>query len=180
MSNRCYNKIIVIGDEYVLDYLENIKMDFETIHPVPKELKSLKNNEKAYEWMNANWGVYRWLDEMITKRISDTVLFAEINTAWKPPLELLQYVTSKFNVEVILDFEDPMSFAGIMSIRDGEIEEYRKEVTGLDQSCGGINGRYETVDDMEKAVKEGNQILNDIKNKTNRVKEISFPSGNII
>ena len=180
MSNRCYNKIIVIGDEYVLDYLENIQLDFETIRPVPKELKSLKNNDKACEWMSANWGVYRWLDEMITKRVSDTVLFAEINTAWKPPLEILQYVTSKFNVEIILDFEDPMAFAGIVSIRNGEIEEYRKEVTELHQCRGGINGRYETVEDMEKDVEEGNQILKDIKNKTNRVKEISFPSGNII
>jgi hypothetical protein len=180
MSNRCYNKFIVIGDEYVLDYLENIQLDFETIHPVPKELRNMENNEKACEWMSANWGVYRWLDEMKTERVSDTVLFAEINTAWKPPLEILQYVTSKFNVEIILDFEDPMAFAGIVSIRNGEIEEYRKEVTELHQCRGGINGRYETVEDMKKDVEEGNQILKDIKNKTNRVKEISFPSGNII
>ena len=180
MSNRCYNKIIVIGDEYVLDYLENTRLDFETIRPVPKELKSLKNNEKTCDWMRANWGVYRWLDEMETERVSDTVLFAEINTAWRPPLELLQYTTSKFNVDVILDFEDTMIFAGIVSIRDGEIEEYRKEVTGYHQSVGDLNGRYETVEDLEKAVKEGNQRLKDIKDKTKPVKEISFPSGNII
>jgi len=161
MSNWCDNDILVIGDEYVLDYLENIKMDFETIHPVPKALRNMENNEKACKWMNANWGTHRLYDYMEMSRVSDTLLIGRIRTAWSPSIELLQYTTSVFDVEIILNYYELSNYIGSCKFKDGKMI-YSQYVEKL----------YYTNEDANVGAKVRNKKNKEIRELINKDKEL--------
>ena len=150
MPNWCENNVTISGDEKkVKAFIKFVtskqsKFDFNKIYPMPKELEgtvsgseSLKSDEQKansrkwkvqfgadnwYDWKNLHWGT-KWelnSDEIEVEDEGDYVEY-RFNTAWSPPLGILEALNRKFHFKKDKDLgiqwhyrEDGMGFTGYL------------------------------------------------------------------
>lgn len=72
-----------------------------------------------YSWANDNWGT-KWSMDVHGYTYDDTAIIITGQTAWGPPIELLEKVSQQFGVKVSLSYIEPgMDFIGACVIIDG-------------------------------------------------------------
>ena len=160
MPNWCYNKILILGKSSIIDDLERIKMDFYKIRPIPKELDTSQYKEKSIQfskcyderidWLRRHWGAYGFQGYPTIKRESSEILSVEIVSAWSSPIEFFRYMTSIYDVGIILWFDEESPVSAILAMKKGVIEDHRDETSEMDIIFGMSNGRYEIVDEIQE------------------------------
>lgn len=157
MPNWCQNEITVSGDEKkVKEFIKFVsskksKFDFNKIYPMPKELEgtvsgseSLKSDDQKansklwkikygadnwYDWKIIHWGT-KWELDPDYVEVVDEGCYVEyrFDTAWSPPLGILEKLDWKFNFKKNDDLgiqwhyrEDGMGFTGYL---EDELEDY--------------------------------------------------------
>jgi len=108
MPNWCQNQVTVSGDEKkVKEFIKFVsskksKFDFNKIYPMPKELEgtvsgseSLKpdRQKENSEWWKVQYGADNWYD---WRRMHWGTKW-ELDTAWCPPLGILEKLDWKFH-----------------------------------------------------------------------------------
>lgn len=125
MANYCYNHAIVYGKKEVLDEIEekfNKYTDYDYLvlwgdMVLNKEVE--RNIKDDYCYYNT-----RWWDFSIDRDYEDDSMTISGDSAWAPPLQLLQELTEVYDVVVEGSYEEPgMDFAGEFKCEKGEIED---------------------------------------------------------
>jgi len=157
MPNWCANTVVVKGDEEKVDAFEEFlkggkgNFDFNLFIPYPEEYRVLdekhseainkglpwkdvpkKNgyNSGGYEWCIENWGTKWGACEVVTARMSPEVFYADFDTAWSPPIPVVQKASEMFDSLTfsISYSEEAMGFEGRSEFLSGEIvNEYCTE-----------------------------------------------------
>lgn len=155
-------------------------LDFEKIKPTP-----LKENgdiiDDWYNWRLSNWGT-KWNCDGSAMSIkdydeNDLVLSMGFTTAWTPPYELMQYLSSiEPDIRIEMRYYEPgCAFAGENEFEKGETlyEEYVEYKSGQDNSeyygyifeheleC--MDSVYDYICDNIEDDEEANKIYEDIK-----------------
>lgn len=110
MPNWCLNQVEIVSDDSAL--LERLKEAFvadkvgETFGP-PNP-----NPDAWYAFNVENWGT-KWDFGDTEAHISGDTLFASFETAWSPPVALMQYICDNNDVFIRLRYYEPgMNFIG--------------------------------------------------------------------
>ena len=157
MPNWCQNEVSIFGDKKeikkFIKYIKSDKSDFDfnKIYPMPKELEGtvsgsedLKSDEQKanskkwniefgadnwYDWRNMHWGT-KWpanSDDIEVEDEGDYVEYS-FDTAWSPPLGILEELNRKFHFKKDEDLhiqwhyrEDGVGFTGYL---EHELEDY--------------------------------------------------------
>ena len=157
MPNWCQNNVTISGDEKKVKAFvkfvssKQSKFDFNKIYPMPKELEGtvsgsedLKSDEQKanselwkvefgadnwYDWRNMHWGT-KWelnSDDIEVEDEGDYVEYS-FDTAWSPPLGILEELNRKFHFKKDEDLhiqwhyrEDGVGFTGYL---EHELEDY--------------------------------------------------------
>lgn len=132
MPNWCNNKITIKGDEVRIANLwssmknENNEFCLMGAMPIPET-----EDESSYEWRITNWGT-KWPMDVTSVDKDDTEILIFGFTAWSPPIELLEFISRNWEVDIEISFDEPgMDFAGVArfangvgAISEGSISEY--------------------------------------------------------
>ena len=157
MPNWCENNVTISGDEKkVKEFIKFVsskksKFDFNKIYPMPKELEgtvsgseSLKPDRQKensewwkvqygadnwYDWRRMHWGTKWELDtEWIEVDIKKDSVKYQFDTAWCPPLGILEKLDWKFHFKKDRDLniewyyaETGMDFKGYL---EDDLEDY--------------------------------------------------------
>jgi hypothetical protein len=131
MPNYCKNVIDILGEYNSLRGIVAVGFDFNAICPEPDDV------EDWYDWRMKNWGC-KWnaIDPELTW-FSNHHLLIKFDTAWYPPISLLQCLSKKENLLIRFSYdEEGVGFYGHGEIRDGEIVEHiHREYTEADFEC---------------------------------------------
>lgn len=173
MPNWCYNMVTITTDtpKQFAELIQGISndseqpFDFNRVIPMPEELRNTgaPNRENAqemiakhgfsdwYEWSCAKWGT-KWNACDVTFTLnSPTELYLSFNTAWSPPIPVIDKIAELFPFATIEHKyeEEGMGFYGLRSYENGELTsdeegemncEYRRtnwgECYGECSDCG--------------------------------------------
>jgi hypothetical protein len=122
MPNWCSNDIEISGNKQELDRLAAFlatgeqDFDFEVIAKTPE-------GDGWYEWRIENWGT-KWNPENSTvDRTSDTTMTAWFDTAWSPPIPIIQKLSELFpTLEIMIEFEEEgLEFSGYKTFKSGTV-----------------------------------------------------------
>jgi Ferredoxin-like domain in Api92-like protein len=119
MPDICYNSLYIIGHKEDLDEIEAAKFSFQEFVPRPAD-----QEENWYEWNNANWGTKWDRGEYILNHRSDNQLAIGFQTAWCPPLKVLEAVLKKYPrswMKLTYSSEDNASGVWIGHMATGEL-----------------------------------------------------------
>lgn len=144
MPNWCSNDLTIKTQtpEQFVEVIQAITndseqpFDFNRIIPIPEELKntSAPNNTNAqemkdkygytdwYEFQVSNWGT-KWNACDVTLEIeSPTELSLSFNTAWSPPIPVIEKISEMFSfADITLNYyEEGMGYYGEMIFENGE------------------------------------------------------------
>ena len=80
-----------------------------------------------YTWANLNWGT-KWSMDVVSYTYDmerePEAIYISGNTAWSPPIELLEKISQKFGVKVSISYvEEGMDFIGASVIIDGVVHD---------------------------------------------------------
>jgi hypothetical protein len=119
MPNWCNNELRADGEKKDIQALQeyllkgNNELDFTLILPPP-------DNESDAEWYISKWGT-KWEPECIWANWFDDNVCFEFETAWSPPVGIVQALASKFPMlkwELYYD-EEGLNFSGLMIWENG-------------------------------------------------------------
>ncbi|HPR34099.1 MAG TPA: hypothetical protein PKY64_00365 [Anaerolineaceae bacterium] len=155
MPNWCLNEIKIHGTKEDIDAFEQylskskIPFDFNLFLPYPEEFKVLddayaeakaagvpynKLPKSGYEQGGYDWCVWEWgtkwnLQDASVERRGDEDLSGDFNTAWAPPLGVIQAMSAMFpNLTITINYsEDNMGFQGFASYQNGDVIESWEE-----------------------------------------------------
>jgi hypothetical protein len=139
MPNWCDNRLVVTGEDSVLDeFTEAIRVDdmhysiLDRLLPFPPGLvgeeiyapngSSFRTfSDRGYNWCLANWGC-KWSDKdtlMMENNEGERVFY--LTTPWGPPDKAIVNISKTFPslTFVLMYHEDGMRFAGGMAVRGG-------------------------------------------------------------
>jgi len=123
MANNCYNHATVYGKKEVLDEIEekfNKYTDYDYLvlwgdMVLNKEVE--RNIKDDYYYYDTRW----W--DFDIQRYDDSMMISG-DSAWGPPLKLLQELTEVYDVVVEGSYDEPgMDIAGEFKCEKGEIED---------------------------------------------------------
>lgn len=140
MPNWCTNHIHIHGDRANIASLwENMVTDDEAdlmaVLPIPEDI-----GDGWYGWCVANWGT-KWPMSLNYFDKDDDHLYIQGDTAWSPPLQLLAYIATTYEVLCDITFSEPgMDFCGAALFRpdgthdisEGSISDFMPEVDESD------------------------------------------------
>lgn len=124
MANNCYNYTKVYGKKEVLDKIEE-KFNKYKDHDYLVLWGDMVLNKEVERNIKDDYNYYntRWWDFSI-ERDDDESMTISGDSAWSPPLQLLQELTEVYDVVVEGSYEEPgMDFAGDYKCEKGEIED---------------------------------------------------------
>lgn len=126
MPNWCTSNVTITAEPATItEILEKIgdTQDFTVFAPDPDD-----DNIDWYSWRIKNWGT-KWVPEVYGLDNTDTQISLSFQSAWSPPLPLLQTISDKAQCEVLIDYyEIGMDFVGAALIVNGTVVD---EVGGI-------------------------------------------------
>lgn len=164
MANYCYNYVRITGDEKTLDLLQekfknysntNYFTEFgDTFFDIKRDYKS-ENFAFYYKYGTKWWDFQMQRDEA-------TELIITGDSAWSPPINLIQKISETYNVEIYSEWDEPgMDFAGKVTYINGNMKDllecssqlFELEYKTPEEFCEGIleniDEGYEFDDFME-------------------------------
>lgn len=151
MPNWCSNSIVINGTKEEINALENLlasgkgDFDFNLFLPYPQEFKVLDDayaaakaadvpwnklpkdgyNQGGYEWCIYNWGTKWNAVSPSSKRVDEENLSAWFDSAWSPPLGVIQAMSAMFpNLTITINYrEEGMDFEGFATHLKGDVIE---------------------------------------------------------
>jgi hypothetical protein len=150
MPNWVYNRVVVTGDQDMLDKIEasvrvdsndereNTEFSYQGIIPRPPEAE-----EDWYSFNNLNWGT-KWDASDVTTDHSPGSLAYRFSSPWAPPVPVLTKLASLYpDVVVNHVFEEEQGWGGELSyqadaiskIRDWEIPNTHAEIDTRGGEC---------------------------------------------
>lgn len=124
MANYCYNHAIVYGKKEVLDEIEEKFNKYTDYDYLVRWGDMVLNKEVERVIKDDNYYGTRWWDFSIDRNYDDDSMTISGDSAWAPPLQLLQDLTEVYDVVVDGSYEEPgMDFAGEFKCEKGEIED---------------------------------------------------------
>jgi len=179
MPNWCSNEIKIHGTKEDVDAFEQhlskskIPFDFNLFLPYPEEFKVLDDayaeaeaagipwdklpksgyEQGGYDWCVNQWGTKWNLQDASVNRDCDQDLSGNFDTAWSPPIGVLQAMSEKFPALTftLTYWEGEMCFAGISTFSNG-IEVDAKQWDGSTE-----NEDEDEDEDEEEDEEEGEE-----------------------
>jgi len=105
MPNWNYATIFLKGSKEDIEKIYKTGFDFQKILPIPDEIDPDKQKIKTdawYHWCIDNWGT-KWNpfpDQLELQRESDDKIRVMMTTAWCLPVQILKFLSQKYNVEI--------------------------------------------------------------------------------
>ena len=122
MPNWC-NNILTISEPSaeLVKYLQEEGFSFDKIKPMPPELKE---GDGWYDWAVENWGTKWDIDEEfmnVSDDINDKEICFGFDTAWSPPMGVIESLSEKFPEDHFLlqYLEMGVGFGGEARFSDG-------------------------------------------------------------
>lgn len=102
------------------------EFNFHSLLQVPEEIVRSGKAAAGEEWQRAHWGTKWEGDNVELVDHWETQLIYGFDTAWSPPIELLQTIGPQWpTLTFLLDYEElGMGFKGITKIQDTENEDH--------------------------------------------------------
>ena len=141
MPNWCFNHLTVTGPaEDVARFQEQAAgfrpwhspeagqapdlLNFHSLLPIPAEVLTAGYAPAGYNWERHHWGCKWGACHAALVDKWEGGVFYEFDTAWSPPLPLVQHVSRVWPTLVfVLDYEDPrMGFKGVSRAEGGVLE----------------------------------------------------------
>lgn len=118
MANYCWNSVNITGNKETLDILESIFEKYKEVETF-NEFGELFLKESAPRTDDYSYYGTKWWDFDI-ERHEDTSLSINGDSAWSPPITLLELISKKYKVAIEGDYnESGCDFAGEYKIVDG-------------------------------------------------------------
>ena len=145
MPNWCANKLTIRGPEADVtafkqravghspwskpEELANVEpsaLNFHSLVPVPDEVLAAAYEKAGYDWEKEHWGCKWGATEAAILDEWEGLVMYEFNTAWSPPLELLEALAAKFpNLVFVLEYEEPgCAFKGLAKFQGDHHENH--------------------------------------------------------
>lgn len=145
MPNWCSNRILIEGDDVVIDQIMEIAGD-------PPNLMNLRAKpddvEDWYQWRLANWGT-KWELDVNSWDVTDHSILIDASSAWSPPIALLEYISEMFSCRIGASYyEFGCDFVGAVRIDNGVLTE----------SSGSISDSVEADEDAEDYFEQVNDV----------------------
>jgi hypothetical protein len=82
-------------------------LNFHSLVPIPESILAAPYEDAGYDWENKYWGC-KWGSCETRLQAEDGRLVYTFDTAWSPPLELLETVAKDWPaLRFVLDYEEP-------------------------------------------------------------------------
>lgn len=144
MPNWCYNNLHIGVENHkqlvkVIQAITNDSdqpFDFNRIIPMPEELESTKSPNKTnpdelkakygfsdwYEWRCFNWGTKWNASEVELTLNSPKEMSIRFDTAWSPPIPVIEAIAKKFPfTSITLDWEEESGYYGKTEFENGVV-----------------------------------------------------------
>ena len=141
MPNWCHNQLTITGPEAEVQAFKTKAvghspwfepegdpdvLNFHSLVPVPDQVLNAGYESAGYDWEKENWGC-KWGAESptIPDEWEGCVLY-EFDTAWSPPIELLQRVAVQSPALVfVLEYAEPgMAYKGLAKFQGAVHEDH--------------------------------------------------------
>ena len=157
MPNWCDNSIMLKGSKDDLDAFEKKAigtgwdisstlgigdpnlLDFNQFVPMPQSVIGKSYSPNGYSWVK--WGAC----ETSSTRVSETELIYYFDTAWSPPIVIMQAFTYQFpNVDFLLEYEEiGMMFRGFCHAVAGTVTDNPFNLTEDDLHDKGLHEDFD-------------------------------------
>lgn len=126
MPNYCWNTVTITGDKKtikslvkIFDSYENYEYFNDFCNAFLKKSKEVTDKLEYYHYGT------KWWDFHVSHEENGTVIDITGDSAWSPPLRLLEELSLKYNLEISGEYNEPgMNFAGKYVINNGHYETH--------------------------------------------------------
>lgn len=129
MANNCWNWVLIEGDNDTLDLLEKRMQDYDkfnnltdwTNHILGKKVFDAEK-DSPYDVVGTRWWDIDWY---ATDRDNQSMTI-QGDSAWGPPIHLMELLAKEFNVKILIEFEEPgCDFGGFCRYdKTGQLEDH--------------------------------------------------------
>lgn len=147
MANHCWNNVIIEGKKEVLDELEVLFNKYEKVNYFVDFGNAFFPNLKYYPTKeDYNYYGTKWWDFNINRE-HDEYLQVSGDSAWSPPLKLIEMIAKEYSVGCTISFsETGCDFAGVYVFQNNQLIE-RADYTYAQYAYSVENGVQSLIDD---------------------------------